>query len=87
MFLPDFPHATHQVLALPLAKPRISRANIMRHIYILVAVGVEMTVIARLMNLRHKRLLALMGGEPGTIPIVEVEPEEFNFDGNLHNDT
>ena len=28
-------------------------------------------------------MLNLLGGKPAATPIVEVEPEEFNFDGNL----
>ena len=42
--------------------------------------------IACLMNSCYKQLLALMGGEWEAIPIVVVEPEEFNFKGNLHDD-
>ena len=42
--------------------------------------------IAHLMNLRCARLLELMGGQQEVIPITEVEPEEFDFDGNLHDD-
>ena len=87
VFPPDFPHATRQALALPLAMPGMSRADIMRHAYTLVAVGAEMTRIACLMNLRHTRMLELLGGEPEAIPIVEVEPEEFDFDGNLNGES
>ena len=61
----------------------MSRADITRHAYTLVAAGAEMTRIARLMNLWHTRMLELLGGEPEAIPIVEVEPEEFDFEGNL----
>ena len=39
--------------------------------------------IACLMNLQHARMLKLLGGELAAIPIVEVEPEEFDFEGNL----
>ena len=49
----------------------------------LAAAGAEVMRIARLMNLRCARMLELLGGEPAAIPIVEVEPEEFNFEGNL----
>ena len=28
-------------------------------------------------------MLELLGGELAAIPIVEVEPEEFDFDGNV----
>ena len=73
-----------QALALPLAEPGMSQANIMRHAYTLVAAGAEMTRIARLMNLRRARMLKLLGGEPVAIPIMEVEPEEFDFEGNLN---
>ena len=51
VFPPDFPHATRQALALPLAEPRMSQANIMRYAYTLAAAGLEVTRIARLMNL------------------------------------
>ena len=86
VFPPDFPHATHQALALPLVKPGMSRADIMRHAYTLVAAGAEMMRIACLMNLRCARMLDLLGGEPEAIPIVEVEPEEFDFEGNLNGE-
>ena len=86
VFPPDFPHATYQALALPLAEPGMSQADIMRHVYTLVAAGAEMTRIARLMNLRHARMLKLLGGEPVAIPIMEVEPEEFDFEGNLNGE-
>ena len=58
----------------------------MRHAYMLVAVGAEVTRIARLMNLRRTRMLKLLGGEPAVIPIMEVEPEEFDFEGNLNSE-
>ena len=45
-----------------------------------------MTRIACLMNLQCARMLELLGGEPVAIPIVEVEPEEFNFEGNLNGE-
>ena len=86
VFPPDFPHARRQALALPLAKPRILWANIMRHVYTLAAVGAEMTRISCLMNLQHARTLELLGGKQEVILIMEVEPEEFDFDGNLHDD-
>ena len=87
VFPPDFPHATRQALALPLAEHRMSRANIMRHAYTLVAAGAEMTRIAHLMNLQHARMLELLGGEPEAILIMEVEPEEFDFEGNLNGES
>ena len=87
VFPPDFPHATRQALALPLVKPGMSRANIMRHAYTLVAAGAEMARIARLMNLRHARMLEFLGGKPAAILIVEVEPEEFDFEGNLNSES
>ena len=83
VFLPDFPHATHQALALALAKPKMSQADIMRHAYMLVAAGAEVTRIARLMNSRRVRMLELLGGELEAILIVEVKPEDFDVDGNL----
>ena len=85
-FPPGFPHAIHQALALPLAKPGMSWADIMRSVYTLAAVGVEMTVIACLMNLCWEQLLTIMGGAPAAIPIVEVEPEDFDFEGNLNSE-
>ena len=87
VFPPDFPHATRQTLVLPLVAPGMSRANIMRHAYTLVAAGAEMTRIARLMNLRRTRMLELLDGEPVAIPIVEVEPKEFDFEGNLNSES
>ena len=87
VFLPNFPHATCQALALPLAKPRMSRADITRYVYTLAAVGVEVTRIACLMNLRCARMLKLLGGEPAATPMVEVKPEEFNFNGNLDGES
>ena len=83
VFPPNFPHATRQALALPLVECGMLRADITRHAYTLVAVGVEMMRIACLMNLRRARMLKLLGGEPEAIPIVGVEPEEFDFEGNL----
>ena len=64
----------------------MSRADIMRHAYTLVAAGAEVTRIACLMNLRCARMLELLGGEPAVIPIVDVEPEEFDFEGNLNSE-
>ena len=87
VFPPDFPHATRQALALPLAAPGMSRADITRHAYTLVAAGVEMMRIARLMNLRRARMLELLGGELEAIPIVEVAPEDFDFEGNLDGES
>ena len=87
VFPPDFPHAMRQALALPLAEPRMLRADIMRHVYMLVGAGAEVTRIAHLMNLWHARMLGLLGGEPAAIPIVEVEPEEFDFEGNLNGES
>ena len=83
VFLPDFPHATCQALALPLAMPGMSRADITRHAYTLVAAGAEVTRIAHLMNSWHARMFELLGGELEAIPIVEVEIEDFNVNGNL----
>ena len=85
VFPPDFPHATCQALVLPLVEPGISQANIMRHAYKLAAAGAEVTRIAHLMNSRCARMLELLGGKREVIPIMEVEPEEFDFDGNLHD--
>ena len=62
----------------------MSQADITRHAYTLAAAGAEVTRIACLMNLRCARMLELLGGEPAAILIVEVEPEEFDFKGNLN---
>ena len=86
VFPPNFPHAMCQALALPLAKPGMSQADITRHAYTLAAVGAEVMRIAHLMNLRHTKMLELLDGEREVIPIVAVEPEEFNFDGNLDSE-
>ena len=86
-FPPDFPHATCQALVLPLVERGMSRDDITRHAYTLVAAGAEMMRIARLMNLRRARMLELLGGELEAIPIAEVEPEEFDFDGNLNGES
>ena len=72
---------------MPLVEHRMSRADIMRHVYTLVAAGAEMTRIARLMNLRCTRMLELLGGKPEAILIMEVEPEEFDFEGNLNGES
>ena len=53
----------------------------------LAAVGAEVPRIARLMNLQHARMLELLGGKPAAIPIMEVEPEEFDFEGNLDGES
>ena len=87
VFPPNFPHAMRQALALPLVEHGMSWADIMRHAYTLVAAGAEMTRIARLMNLWRVRMLKLLDGEPVAIPIVEVEPEEFDFEGNLNGES
>ena len=63
------------------------QADITRHAYTLVAAGAEMTRIARLTNLQRARMLKLLGGEPAVIPTVEVEPEEFDFEGNLNGES
>ena len=87
VFPPNFPHATRQALVLPLAKPGMLRANITRHAYTLAAAGVEVMRIACLMNLWCARMLELLGGEWEVILIIVVEPEEFNFDGNLDSES
>ena len=84
MYPPGFPHAIRQALALPLAEPGMLRADIIRSVNTLAAVGVEATAIVHLMNLRREQLLALMGGALEAILIMEVDPEDFNFDGNLN---
>ena len=73
-------------MVLPLAEPRILQADITRHAYMLAAVGAEVTRIVRLMNSWHTRMLKLLGGKLAAIPIVEVEPEDFDFNGNLNGE-
>ena len=72
---------------LPLAEPRMLWANITRYGYTLAAAGAEVTRIACLMNLWCTRMLELLGGKPAAIPIMEVEPEKFNFEGNLDSES
>ena len=86
VFPPDFPHATHQALVLPLVEPGILWADITRHAYTLAAAGAEVMRIACLMNLWHARMPELLGGEWEVIPITEVEPEDFDFEGNLDSE-
>ena len=85
-FLPSFPCTICQALALPLAKPGMLRVDITRSVYTFVAVGVEAMAIAHLMNLRWDHLLTIADGAPEAIPIVEVDPEDFNFEGNLNGE-
>ena len=87
VFPQGFPHAIHQVLAMPLAEPRMSQADITRTVYMLAALWGEMIAIAHLMNSCCKQLLTITAGMPAAIPVMEVEPEDFNFDGNLHDNT
>ena len=86
VFLSDFPLAIHQASALPLAKPGMSQADTMRSVYTLAAAGVEVIAIAHLMNLHQERLLTILGGVLKVIPTVEVEPEDFDFKGNLNGE-
>ena len=86
VFPPDFPHAIRQALALPLAEPGISQADSMRSVYMLIAAGAEMAAIVRLMRLRRMRLLEIVDGELAAMPGIEVELEDFDFDGNLRSD-
>ena len=67
VFPPGFPHAMRQALVLPLAKPRMLWADIMRYVYTLAAAGVEVMRIAHLMNSWHARMLELLGGELAAI--------------------
>ena len=59
----------------------------MRYAYTLAAAGAEVTRIARLMNLWRARMLELLGGESAATPIMEVEPEDFDFNGNLNGES
>ena len=72
---------------MPLVEPGISWANITRHAYTLAAAGVEVMRIACLMNSWRTRMLELLGGEPAAIPIMEVKPEDFDFEGNLDGES
>ena len=87
MYPASFPCAIHQALALPLAEPGMLRANIIRSVNTLAAAGAEATAIVCLMNLRWEQLLALMGGVLEAILIVEVDPEDFDFNGNLDDES
>ena len=49
----------------------------------LAAAGAEVMRIARLMNSQCTRMLELLDGELAATLIMEVEPEEFDFEGNL----
>ena len=69
VYPPSFPCAIHQALALPLAEPGMSRADIIRSVNTLAAVGAEVMTIAHLMDLCWGQLLALMGGVPEAILI------------------
>ena len=71
---------------MPLAEPGMSWADITRYVYTLAAVGAQVTRIARLMNLWCARMLELLDGELAVTPIVDVEPEEFDFKGNLNGE-
>ena len=62
------------------------QADTMRSVYTLVAVGAEVIAIAHLMNSHQEWLLTITGGTPEAIPTMEVEPEEFNFNGNLSSE-
>ena len=62
------------------------QADIMRYVYTLAAAGVEVMRIACLMDLWHTRMLKLLDGEPAVILIVAVEPEDFDFEGNLNGE-
>ena len=86
VFLQDFPCAIRQALAMPLAEPGMSWVNTMRSVYTLAAVGVEVIAIAHLMNSHRERLLAISGGALEVVPTVEVEPEDFDFKGNLNGE-
>ena len=85
-FPQGFPRAICQVLALPLAKPGMSQADTMRSVYTLTAATAEMILIVRSMNLCCDCLLAITDGVLVAILIVEVEPEDFDFEGNTHDD-
>ena len=85
VFPPDFPHAIRQALALPLAEPGMSRADSMRSVYTLITAGAEMVALVRLMCLCRMRLLEIADGELAAMPGIELEPEDFDLDENLHN--
>ena len=62
------------------------RADTIRSVNTLAAAGPEAMAIFCLMNLCQERLLAFIGGVPEAIPIVEVDPEDFDFNGNLNGE-
>ena len=57
----------------------------MRSVYTLVAAAAAAMAIAHLMNSCQEQFLAIMGGALEAIPTMEVEPEDFDFEGNLNN--
>ena len=63
------------------------RVDITRSAYTLVTAGVEATAIVHLMNLHWERPLAPMGGTLEAIPIMEVDPMDFDFEGNLNSES
>ena len=83
MFPEGFPSAICQALAIPLAWYEMLRGDSMRYTFTLVAVGGELLEIVQ-MNLCQESLHA-MGGKLVATLIIRVEPEDFDFDSNLHD--
>lgn len=52
----------------------------------LTTVAAEVVVIVQVMKLCWEQLLAIMNGMLAAIPIVELEPEFANSDGNPHDE-
>ena len=69
---------------MPLAWREMSREDSARYAYTLMAAEGELLVIVQMMN-SHRESLHDVVGKPVAIPIIEVEPEELDFDENLHN--
>ena len=63
----------------------MSREDSTRYVFMLVAAGGELLEIVQTMNSCWESLHNVIG-ELVTISIVEVEPEDFDFEGNHHDD-
>ena len=64
----------------------MSQVDTMRYVYMLTTVAAEVVVIVQVMKLCWEQLLAIMNGMLAAIPIVELEPEFANSDGNPHDE-
>ena len=86
MFPKGFPHAICHMLAMPLAWHEMLREDSTRYVYMLMAVGGELLELVQMMNLHLEGLIITTGGKLVAILIIEVEPEDFDFNGNHHDD-